>query len=37
MRLPLQQGAGFAALHSFTTRVTLQILAGDYLLCALTK
>ena len=26
-----------AALHSFTTRVTLQILAGNYVLCALTK
>jgi hypothetical protein len=26
-----------ASLHSFTTRVTLQILAGNYVLCALTK
>jgi len=26
-----------AALHSFTTRVTLQLLAGNYVLCALTK
>ena len=26
-----------AALHSFTTRVTLQVLAGNYVLCALTK
>jgi hypothetical protein len=25
------------ALHSFTTRVTLQVLAGNYVLCALTK
>jgi hypothetical protein len=26
-----------ARLHSFTTRVTLQVLAGNYVLCALTK
>jgi hypothetical protein len=26
-----------ASLHSFTTRVTLQVLAGNYVLCALTK
>lgn len=26
-----------ATLHSFTTRVTLQVLAGNYVLCALTK
>lgn len=26
-----------AELHSFTTRVTLQVLAGNYVLCALTK
>lgn len=26
-----------AALHSFTTRVTLQVLAGNYAVCALTK
>jgi|GEM_PF-831441 len=25
------------ALHSFTTRVTLQVLAGNYVLCGLTK
>ena len=25
------------SLHSFTTRVTLQVLAGNYVLCALTK
>lgn len=25
------------ALHSFTTRVTLQLIAGNYVLCALTK
>jgi hypothetical protein len=26
-----------ASLHSFTARVTLQVLAGNYVLCALTK